>query len=142
METFRGVVYNWECDMFDHMNTQYYQAKFDAATWFFIGKLGMTSEYFRSENRSLVVMEQRIRYHKELLAGDLVSVRSELLEVKDKSLKYRHLLYNDMSGELSAETVYSSVLIHSKTRSSTEFPPSIRAKLKVALEEYLVKDKG
>ncbi len=139
METFRGVVYNWECDMFDHMNTQYYQAKFDAASWFFIGKLGMTSEYFRSENRSLVVMEQRIRYHKELLAGDLVYIRSELLEVRDKSMKYRHYLFNDMTGVLSAESMYSSVLINSKTRSSTEFPASIRAKLKVALEEHLEK---
>ncbi len=135
METFRGVVYNWECDMFEHMNVQFYQAKFDQASWFFIGKIGMPTEYFRTENRSLVAMEQRIRYHRELLAGDLICIRSQLLEVREKSLRFRHRMYNALTDTLSAETEYVSVHIHSKTRNSIEFPASIRASLKVALEQ-------
>lgn len=134
IETYRGVVTNWECDMFDHMNVQFYQAKFDAASWHFSAHIGMAPAYFRQENRGLVAMEQRIRYYKELVAGDMIFIRSELLEVRSKSIRFRHRMYNTLTGDLSAETEYISVHINTLTRKSTDFPADIQAHLQGALQ--------
>lgn len=142
IETYRGVVTNWECDMFNHMNVQFYQSKFDAASWHFSAQIGMPPSYFRQENRGLVAMEQRIRYFKELVAGDMVYILSQLLEVRPKSLRFRHRMYNALNGELSAESEYISVHINTATRKSVDFPFDISARLQVALREMTMPKEG
>ncbi len=41
IETYRGVIYPWNCDHMGHMNVQYYVGKFDEATWQLFAFLGM-----------------------------------------------------------------------------------------------------
>lgn len=134
LETYRGMVYPWECDMFNHMNVQFYVAKFDIASWQLLGQIGITHEYFSQENRGVVAMEQHIKYHRELLAGDLVIIRSTLKEVRNKSINFEHKMYKALNDELVAEASLISVHLNTITRKSCEFSPSIKAKLKVALE--------
>lgn len=134
-ESYKGVVYPWECDFFNHMNVQHYVAKFDRASWQFLAQAGLTPEYFRRENRGMVAMEQRIRYFKEFLPGDLLHITSELLEVRGKSIKFRHLMYHSISGNLSAEAELISVQINTKTRESCDFAAAIKANLAVLFKE-------
>lgn len=133
VNSFKGVVYPWECDIFNHMNVQFYVAKFDTASWHFLAELGITPKYFREEHRGMVAMEQRIRYFSELVAGDLVNVKSELLEVRKKSLRYRHQMINTQTGELAAEAEIIAVHINTITRKSGEFPAEIQAKLTIQM---------
>lgn len=134
-ESFKGVVYPWECDIFQHMNVQFYVAKFDSASWHFLAELGLTPRYFQEEHRGMVAMEQRIRYFSELVAGDLVTVRSQLLEVRKKSLRFRHQMFNTQTEELSAEAEIIAVHINTITRKSGEFPAEIKARLKIHTEQ-------
>ena len=64
-ETYRGTIYPWECDIFNHLNVQHYVAKFDQASWQWMAHLGMSRMYYEKEQRGIVAMEQHIRYYKE-----------------------------------------------------------------------------
>lgn len=133
-DSFKGVVYPWECDILNHMNVQFYVAKFDAASWHFMAELGLTPKYFQEEHRGMVAMEQRIRYFSELVAGDLVAVKSQLLEIRSKSLRFRHQMFNTQTDELAAEAEIIAVHINTITRKSGEFPAEIQANLKIHID--------
>ena len=135
IETYRGVVYPWECDFFNHLNVQHYVAKFDIGTWQFLSHCGLGPSYFRNENRGMVGIEQNLRYYQELIPGDLVLIKSELLEVRSKSLRYRHVMYNITTDEIVAEAKFISVHINTQTRQSCEFPAEVKASLQLQMEE-------
>ena len=48
---------------------------------------------------------QRIDYRRELHPGDLITIRSRVLEVNEKTLGMTHEMTNDETGELAAVTV-------------------------------------
>ena len=62
IKTFQGTIYPWNCDHMGHMNVQFYVAKFDEATWNLVAQLGLTSNYFRQNNKGMVALEQNIKY--------------------------------------------------------------------------------
>ena len=104
IETYRGVVYPWQLDHMDHMNVQFYTARFDEATWHLFAALGMTTSYFRLNRRGMAALEQRTLYKRELHAGALIRISSELLEMKPKTIRFVHRMYDTESGEEVATT--------------------------------------
>ena len=134
LETYRGVVYPWQCDMFEHQNIQFYVAKFDEAAWQFMSMVGIATSYLKNEQRAMVAMEQNIRYYKELVAGDLVTIRAELIEVRRKSINFRLLMYNTETDEVAAEMNVIAVHMDTITRESCNFPLEIKLKLEAALD--------
>jgi acyl-CoA thioester hydrolase len=65
----------------------WYVAKFDEASWQLLASVGLTRSLFREKEAGMVAVEQHIEYERELLAGDIVSVRSAVVEVMDKALR-------------------------------------------------------
>jgi len=92
IETYRGVVYPNQLDHMGHMNVQWYTSKFDEATWHLFSAAGITNEYIRKNQRGMAALEQLIKYKSEVMAGDLLVIKSEILEVKAKTLKFLHQL--------------------------------------------------
>ena len=88
--TYRGTVYPWQCDHIGHMNVMWYVGKFDEANWNLIARLGLTPSYLRESGRAMAAVQQNISYKRELLAGDIVEVRSRLLEIGNKSVRFLH----------------------------------------------------
>lgn len=127
--TYRGLVYPWHCDHMGHMNVMWYVGKFDEATWNLMARVGLTGEYLRSNGRGLVAVEQQLSYKSELLAGDPVSVQSEFLEVKDKSMRFRHVMLRDGDGVVAAETILTGLQIDSELRRACSLDPAIRQKI-------------
>ncbi len=82
--TYKGTVYPWHCDEMGHMNVMWYVGKFDEGTRHFFHALGLTPQFLRENKRGMAAVEQNIQYKRELLAGDIVTVHSVLLEIKDK----------------------------------------------------------
>ena len=76
--TYRGTVYPWQCDHVGHMNIMWYVGKFDEANWNLFARLGLTPSYLREAGRGMAAVQQTITYKRELLAGDIVEVRSRL----------------------------------------------------------------
>jgi acyl-CoA thioester hydrolase len=102
MIAYRGMVYPWQCDHMGHMNVMWYTNKFDEASWQLFSCLGLHRSLFDKECTGMAVVDQHIQYKRELRAGDLVSVRSRLLEVKEKSIRLKHEMLDDSTGEVVA----------------------------------------
>ena len=136
IETYRGAVYPWHCDHMGHMNVMWYVGKFDEATWNLFAQLGVTSTYLRENARAMAAVQQNISYKRELLSGDIVAVRSGMLEMREKVVKFVHEMYHAHTGELSAVCVLTAVHMDGKARKSTAFPPDFVARGKELLCEY------
>ena len=102
-ETARGTVHAWQCD---HMGHAYLRA---------------------------YGVQQSINYRKELLPGDLVLVKSQLIEFRERSLKMRHEMQHVETGEVCATCELTAVCIEARTRKPREFPPEISSKAKEIL---------
>lgn len=136
METYRGAVYPWHCDQMGHMNVMWYVGKFDEATWNLFAAIGVTMAYLRENKRGMAAVQQDITYKRELLAGDTVTVRSTVLEVREKSAKFVHEMRHAVSGEVAAICVLTGVSIDAQTRKSCPFPAEIVARARTLVGTY------
>ena len=126
--TYRGTVYPWQCDHVGHMNIMWYVGKFDEGTRHFFHALGLTPQFLRANNRGMAAVEQTIQYKRELLPGDIVTVHSVLLEIKDKSVRFAHEMRKADTGEVAATTTLTGVHIDAIARRACAFPESVREK--------------
>lgn len=120
--TYRGVVYPWHCDHVGHMNVMWYVGKFDEATWQFFAMFGLTPSYLREQGRGMAAVQQNITYKRELRAGDVVSIRSGVLEIREKVIRFFHEMYNDETGEIAATAEMTGVHLDTVLRKSCPFP--------------------
>jgi acyl-CoA thioester hydrolase len=131
--TYRGTVYPWQCDHMGHMNAMWYVGKFDEASWHLHSALGLTAARFRGESTGMAAVEQHIEYKGELQAGDIVSIRSTVLEVNDKAIRITHEMRNDETGELSAATVTVGVYLDAVARKACPLPSDVRERAKLMI---------
>ena len=134
--TYRGVVYPWQCDHVGHMNVMWYVGKFDEATWQMFAMLGVTPSYLRGQQRGMAAVEQRITYERELRAGDIVTVRSGILEVREKVVRFYHEMRNEETGEIAATTVLKGVHMDTRARKSCPLPVEIIERGKGMIIDY------
>jgi len=135
MLTYRGTVYPWHCDHMGHMNVMWYVGKFDEATWHLFTALGLTPRFLRAERRGMAAVEQHITYLQELHAGDVVTVRTMLVEIKEKSVRFVHEMTNDETGEVVARTTLKAVHLDTEARKSAPFPAAFVAKARALIAE-------
>ncbi len=126
--TYRGIVYPWHCDHMGHMNVMWYVGKFDEATWNLFALIGITPEYIRAQKHGMAAVQQNISYKNELRAGDIVVVRSQVLEVREKVIRFQHELINEGNDELAAVCELTGVHLDLRTRKSRPLPPGIAAR--------------
>ena len=124
--TYRGVVYPAQCDHMGHMNVSAYVAKFDEATWQLFAAIGLMPSQFRAGSVGMAGVEQEIEYKRELYAGDVVTVVSSILEVREKAIRFAHEMRNDESGEMAARTVLVAVHLDRATRRASALPRDVR----------------
>lgn len=124
--TYQGTVYPWHCDHMDHMNVMWYVGKFDEATWQLFSRLGLTPKFLRDAQRGMAAVEQHIEYKCELMAGDTVTVRTSVLEIREKVLRFSHVMVNNVSGDIAATTALTAVHLDAVARKATAFPQDIR----------------
>lgn len=125
LETYRGVVYPWHIDQIGHMNVQFYTARFDEATWHFLAAIGITPAYLKANGRGMAAVDQHTRYKEELHAGALIRITSELLEIKPKTVRFRHRMYNAETGVEVAVIDMVGVHLDTATRRSVPLPQDI-----------------
>ncbi len=133
--THRGIVYPWQCDHMGHMNVMWYVGKFDEATWQLLATIGLTPAYLRENQRGMVAVEQNIIYKRELLAGELVTIRSGFLEIRDKVVRFYHEMLNGETGAVAATTTLTGVHLDAQTRRACPFPAEIVERGRQAMVE-------
>jgi len=123
--TYRGTVYPWHCDHVGHMNVMWYVGKFDEATWHLFNTIGLSASYLRSAQRGMAAVDQHISYLQELHAGAVVSVRTRVLEVKERSLRFEHEMVDESTGTVAARTTLKAVHLDAVARKSAAFATTV-----------------
>jgi len=133
-ETFRCTVFPWHCDQFGHMNARWYAAHFDEASFHLYHQVGLSyGEMHKSGTVVPVVAEISIQYRHEMVAGDLVVIRSGFTKLGNKSVSRIARLYNADTGTLCAVEHARDVFFDEETRRSAPMPDSFRAILETGL---------
>lgn len=83
--------------------------------------LGLTPAYLRMARRGMAAVDQHISYIQELHAGNVVNVRTTLIEVREKSMRFVHEMTNDESNEVVARTTLKVVHLDTEMRKSCAF---------------------
>ena len=126
--THRGCVYPSDCDHMGHLTVASYVNKFDQATWNFFADIGLTRDYLDRNNIGLAAVQQNTSYQRELMPGDVLTVRTALIELAGKKIRFRHEMTNGVTGDVAAVMEVLAVCIDSNTRKSRPFPNEIAAR--------------
>ncbi len=130
IKTYQGTIYPWNCDHMEHMNVKFYVEKFDEAIWNLFSYLGLTAKYLRENSKGMVALEQNIKYHEEVLAGDNIFIESEVIEIKGKIIRIKHHMYNFESNIKVAETEIIGLHIDKNNRKGFPIPDLVNLNLK------------
>jgi acyl-CoA thioester hydrolase len=103
----------------------WYTGKFDEASWALLSRLGLTQIRLRQSERAMAAVQQNITYKRELYAGDVVTIRSRIIEFRSKVIRLVHEMINDATGEVAAVADLTGVHMNALTRKATEFPDHI-----------------
>ena len=74
---------------------------------------------------NLAAVQQNVSYMKELYPGDTIAVRTGVLELREKVVRFRHELYNTETNEVASVCEFTIVCLDAKTRKSCAFPPIV-----------------
>ncbi len=134
IETWRGTIYPAELDHMGHMNVQYYTAKFDQGTWHLFSQVGISNRYLRLNNRGMAAVDQHTHYLAEVMAGDVLVVKSTILEIREKLIRFRHHMYDAETDIEAANTELVALHMDLDTRKSFPFPEEIVNNCKAFIE--------
>ena len=135
--TYRGVVYPWHCDHMGHMNVMWYTSKFDEACWQLLSMIGLNSSRFAQDGTGMAAVEQHTQYKRELHPGDAVSIRSMVLEIKEKSIRMMHEMRHDASEQVAAITEIVGIHIDATLRKAVSIPEDVRRRaIRVREDEF------
>ncbi|MEO8484882.1 MAG: thioesterase family protein [Betaproteobacteria bacterium] len=125
VETARGTLHRWQCDHMGHINVRAYGERFEEACWQFYAMIGLRPSLLRQGEIHLAAVQQDIAYRKELYGGDVVIVRTTLLEVRDKVLRFVHEMINGETGDVAATSTFTVVCLDAAERRARPFPPDV-----------------
>ena len=127
--TYRSVVHAWMCDHFGHVNVRFYAHLFDDAGFTLWSSSGISPQDFEAAGVHTVVARTETDLKKELVAGQIVTIRSRWVRTGTKSGTYEQELSCVDDGELHAAQRVVEVFFDPKTRTSQKIPDAIREKL-------------
>ncbi|MDA8344505.1 MAG: thioesterase family protein [Thermaerobacter sp.] len=128
--TYVGVVYPADSDHMGHVNIARYAAIFDAANWTFFARHGLSRPYFEASGCGMAALAQETTYHKELFPGDTIVAFTELLEVREKTIRYRHQVRRSTTGDLVATSELIAAHLNRTQHRAVAFPAEIREALR------------
>ncbi len=122
LETYRGVVNAWECDVVDHFTVAYYYDRFSDATLNMLAGVGLGQDYMADTRQALATVDCHTRYLAELRAGDTLHIESGVIGADDKGLRLGHKVFNSASGEVAATLEQRLLHFHLDDRKALPFP--------------------
>ena len=128
IDTYRGYVSLQECDEMGHMNIQHYIAKGSDSSFNLRVALGHGALAQPDTGLGYVALEHHIRFHRELRASDLVTIRAGVVEVRDRTLRIYQEMREALDGTLAATFVVDTGCLDLETRRLTQWPDHVRAR--------------
>lgn len=129
LETYRATVAPADCDHLGHMNVQHYFRAVSDGMCSFMVQVGLGPTEIRARKMSFAVVHAETDFRAELIAGDVIALRSEVKAIGHKSAEFRHELINVESGQTVMSTRFKCVLLDLERRVAVEVPPDIRDRM-------------
>lgn len=127
METYRGVVHPWLCDIMGHLTTRHYVAMFDDASYHLAHACGVSVD-IENHDTGFVDVKLEMDFITELKAGELIIVRSGILRLGGKSFTAQHSMHRLSDDALAATMQATSVAFDLKGRKAIPLSDDFRAK--------------
>ncbi len=128
-ETYRGVVYPWQCDHQGHLNTMQYVGMFDVAFWHQISSMGFTRAYLDEHNRGFADVKDTLEYKAEVMVGALVVIESGLLRIGGKSITALHSMRDAETGVVAATSEKITAYFDLEARHAVNLPDDMRTRM-------------
>ena len=81
----------------------------------------------------MAAVQQDIAYRKELYGGDVVIVRTTMLEVRDKVIRFVHEMVNGETGDVAATCTFTVVCLDAAERRARAFPDDVLERARALL---------
>ncbi|MCG8689933.1 MAG: thioesterase family protein [Minwuiales bacterium] len=120
LETYRGAVAPWECDVVEHFTVAYYFDRFSDATLAVLEALDLGPTAIRESHRGCATVSCDVRYERELRAGDVFHIESGVVEAEGKRLRLAHRVIDSATGE--TVTRMDQLVIHLDTAARKSIP--------------------
>jgi len=130
INTFKGAVLASEYDSTSHMNSQMYVSRFDQATWFLFGAIGVTPASVRQQNLRVAIVRQNYQFLEELRGGELVEIKSGFLAVGEKYFRFLHQMFDAETGRMVATCDSVAVRASLETGKSVALTAELQQKAK------------
>jgi len=128
-ETYRATVAPEDCDHLGHMNVQHYFRAVSDGMFSLMAEVGLGPAEIRARQLSFAVVRAETDFLSELVAGDVIALRSGIEAMATKSVRFRHELINVARGETVMRTSFKCVLLDLERRVAVEIPADIREQL-------------
>jgi len=125
VETYRGVAYPWLCDSMGHMNTQFYAAMYDTASFHMLSRLAPYGE-LQKAGRGWADVRQTIAYKHEVRSGALLVIRSRLQRLGNTSVQFLHEMRDAETDALHSTSENVTVLFDLVKRAAIPLDEAIR----------------
>jgi acyl-CoA thioesterase FadM len=133
VETFKGAVLASEYDAEAYMNSHIYVSRFDQATWFLLQSIGVTPAGIKRRRLRVAIVRENYQFLRELKGGELVAVKSGVLAVGRKYLRFLHQMLDCDDGRLVATADCTAVFASLHTGKSIALPPRVGPSAKAHL---------
>jgi acyl-CoA thioester hydrolase len=131
-EEYQGEVLPEWIDANDHMNLAYYTVLFDFGTDVLFEAIGIGRQYKDSNNKGTFAVETHNLYERELLVGDRVHVRTQILGSDSKRLHLAHEMFSVATGQRAAMQELMYLHVDLATRRVEPFPDATREQVAAA----------
>ena len=132
---YQGMFYPMETDHMGHANVRYYSRAFNEAAYLTFTTAGITPSYMRANNRGMAAVTENFEYRREILPGDLIQVRTCLINFTPKSLHVWGVMIDVCTDEVCAINDQVCVSLDTIARKAVPWPDDIFAKGKSLVQE-------
>ena len=127
IETFRKAVDPGECDILGHMNVSRYFGACSDAVFSLQTQLGLGLSNITGGRRlSFAVVHAESDFKSEVMAGEVIYMRTAIEDIGNKSVLFRHRLFRAEQDHLAFEASFKCVLLDLVARKATPIPDDIR----------------
>jgi len=126
IETYRGVVHPWLCDVMGHLNTRHYVAMFDDASAHFLSAVGLARDSISDDRFGWADVKIVLELQSEVHPGGLVVVQSGVRKLGRTSLTYEQRMLGAVSGLVHAVQEITTVYFDLQGRRSAALPENVR----------------
>lgn len=135
-ETFRRMVSAEMCDIYGHMNVQFYVAAISDSFFSLMTEVGLGKSAIDQHRVGLVAVNMNIDYQSEVSLGDVIYMRGAIVSAGGKKMTCRYNLFDLATGKQAMAATVLYVCMDLDARQSRDIPEHLLfAALKEAVEQ-------